>query len=129
MAESSAGGFQLSSIPAGPEQQGDIIHVLPTSGSTGSAKAVSGTATGEDASFFVQSPTFTHGMCACLCADWRAALLACSTCMRVTVRIPAVKSVYGLYELLEVRTRECLLQVVVEFGILDALRRGIADVL
>jgi hypothetical protein len=44
---SSAGGCQLSSIPAGSEQQGDVIYVIPTSGSTGSAKAVCGTATGE----------------------------------------------------------------------------------
>lgn len=63
----------MASIPAGSEQQGDIIYVMPTSGSTGSAKAVCGTATGEGASPIVQSPTFALGMCACLCADRRAA--------------------------------------------------------
>ena len=38
-----------------------------------------------------------------------------------------MKSVYGLDELLEVRMRECLLQAAVQFGILDALRRGTED--
>ena len=54
----------MASIPAGSEQQGDIIYVMPTSGSTGSAKAVCGTATGEGASLLVQSPTFVLRMCA-----------------------------------------------------------------